>query len=284
VRIGAYEVEIFSDGTFKLDGGSMFGVVPKVLWERHKPADERNRVEMDMSCLLIRDTAGHVILVETGAGPKLSDKQREVFGIDRPPALLHELSRRGVRPDDVTLVINTHLHFDHAGGNTYLRDGEPVPTFPRASYVFQKLEWEDAMRPNERTRASYLAPDFAPLEAAGKLELVEDSVELLPGLRVDRLQGHTRGTQTVRVSHGRDLDPRSQEFPGKAQAPVAVGDDEGPPAGPDAVEGRQALEGFAKEHPGAVVVLKNERRFEAPSRHYDPLSSHLDQALPLNHP
>jgi len=211
MRIGPYDVEIFSDGTFKLDGGSMFGVVPKVLWERHKPADEQNRVEMDMNCLLIRD-ADHVIVVETGAGPKLTDRQRLIFGIDKPPALLDQLARRGVRPEDVTLVVNTHLHFDHAGGNTFLRDGEPVATFPRASYVFQKVEWEDAMRPNERTRASYLAADFAPLEAAGKLELVEDSVELLPGLRVDRLQGHTRGTQTVRVSHGTETLFFSSDF------------------------------------------------------------------------
>ena len=211
MRIGPYEVEIFSDGTFKLDGGSMFGVVPKVLWERHKPADEQNRIEMDMNCLLIRD-ADHVIVVETGAGPKLTDRQRLIFGIDKPPALLDQLARRGVRPEDVTLVVNTHLHFDHAGGNTFLRDGEPVATFPRASYVFQKVEWEDAMRPNERTRASYLAADFAPLEAAGKLELVEDSVELLPGLRVDRLQGHTRGTQTVRVSHGTETLFFSSDF------------------------------------------------------------------------
>jgi glyoxylase-like metal-dependent hydrolase (beta-lactamase superfamily II) len=199
VRVGRYEVEIFSDGTLKLDGGAMFGVVPKVLWERQKPADARNRVEMDMSCLLVRD-GEHVVVVETGAGPKLSERQRDIFGIEHPPALLGELARRGVLPEDVTLVINTHLHFDHAGGNTHLQDGAPVATFPRASYVFQRLEWEDATNPNERTRASYLAPDFAPLEAAGRLELVDDSVELLPGLRVDRVQGHTRGTQTVRVS------------------------------------------------------------------------------------
>lgn len=211
MRIGRYEVEIFSDGTFKLDGGSMFGVVPKVLWEKAKPADERNRVEMDMNCLLIRD-ADHVVVVETGAGPKLSDRQRQIFGIDRPPALLDELARRGVRPEDVTLVINTHLHFDHSGGNTFLRDGVPVATFPRASYVFQRLEWEDAMSPNERTRASYLADDYAPLEATGKLELVDDSVELLKGLRLDRIQGHTRGTQTVRVTDGRETLFFSSDF------------------------------------------------------------------------
>src|SRR6266508_3273255 len=132
-------VVIFSDGIFRLDGGAMFGVVPKVLWEEVKPADELNRVAMDMICLLIRDGAGHVVLVETGAGPKLNDKQKRNFGIDTPPALLDELARRGVTPDQVTLVINTHLHFDHAGGNTY-RDGERVvATFPRASYAIQRL-------------------------------------------------------------------------------------------------------------------------------------------------
>ena len=180
----------------------MFGIVPKALWEKEKPADDRNRIAMDMNCLLIRDGAGNVVLVETGAGPKLTERAKENFGLDGAPRLLDELALRGVRPDEVTLVVNTHLHFDHAGGNTY-RDGEKVvPTFPRASYVFQRLEWEDAIAPNERTRGSYLADDFAPLEAAGKLELVDESVEILPGIRLDRVQGHTRGTQTVRVSDG----------------------------------------------------------------------------------
>ncbi|MGH2498940.1 MAG: MBL fold metallo-hydrolase [Candidatus Limnocylindria bacterium] len=201
MRIGRFQVEIFSDGTFKLDGGAMFGIVPKALWEKQKPADERNRVEMDMNCLLVRD-ADHVVLVETGAGGKLTAKQREIFGIDRPPALLDELARRGIRPDEVTLVVNTHLHFDHAGGNTR-RDGERlVATFPRAAYVFQRDEWNDAAAPNERTRGSYFPDDFAPLEAAGKLELVDGSVEIVPGIRLDRVPGHTRGTQTVRVSAG----------------------------------------------------------------------------------
>ncbi len=203
MRIGRYLIEIFSDGTFKLDGGSMFGVVPKVRWSREKPADDLNRVEMDMNCLLIRDPDGHVVVVETGAGTKLTDKQRGMFGIERPPALLDELARRGVRPPDVTLVVNTHLHFDHSGGNTR-RDGDAlVATFPNASYVFQRLEWLDALAANERTRGSYYPDDFAPLEATGKVELVDEAVELLPGLRLDRVQGHTRGTQTVRVSDGK---------------------------------------------------------------------------------
>ena len=201
MRIGRFDVRIFSDGVFRLDGGAMFGIVPKVLWEKRKPADERNRVAMDMNCLLVRD-ADHVVLIETGAGPKLTERQKEIFGIDAPPRLLDELRARGVRPEQVTLVVNTHLHFDHSGGNTY-RDGDRVvPTFPRASYVFQRLEWEDATHPNERTRGSYLPDDYAPLEAAGKLELVDEAVEILPGIRLDRVQGHTRGTQTVRVSDG----------------------------------------------------------------------------------
>ena len=182
----------------------MFGIVPKPLWERQIAADALNRVAMDMNCLLIRDTAsGRVALVETGAGSKLSEKQKRNFGIDDPPALLAQLAARGVRPEDVSLVVNTHLHFDHAGGNTHLAGGALVATFPRASYVFQRTEWQDASAPNERTRGSYLHDDYAPLEAAGRLELVDGEVELLPGLRVERVQGHTRGTQVVRVTDGR---------------------------------------------------------------------------------
>ena len=213
-------MRIFSDGIFRLDGGAMFGVVPKVLWEKQKPADDRNRVAMDMNCLLIRD-ADNVVLVETGAGTKLTPKQNEIYGIDGPPRLLAEIAGLGVRPEQVTLVINTQLHFDHSGGNTY-RDGDRiVPTFPRASYVFQRLEWEDALAPNERTRGSYLPDDYAPLEAAGKLELVDESVEILPGIRLDRVQGHTRGTQTVRVSdRGETLFFSSDFMPDRHHLPL----------------------------------------------------------------
>ena len=211
MRLGRFDVQIFSDGIFRLDGGAMFGVVPKVLWEKQKPADELNRVAMDMNCLLIRDGA-NVVLVETGAGPKLNDRQKRNFGVDGPPRLLDELAHRGVRPDEVTLVINTHLHFDHAGGNTYREGERVVATFPRASYVFQRLEWTDANSPNERTRGSYLPEDFAPLEAAGRLELIDDAVEILPGIRLDRIQGHTRGTQTVRVTDGKQTLFFSSDF------------------------------------------------------------------------
>jgi glyoxylase-like metal-dependent hydrolase (beta-lactamase superfamily II) len=220
VRVGRFDVRIFSDGVFRLDGGAMFGIVPKVLWEKQKPADERNRITMDMNSLLIRD-ADHVVLVETGAGPKLTAKQKEIFGIDDPPRLLDELRALGVRPEHVTLVVNTHLHFDHAGGNTY-RDGDRiVATFPRASYVFQRFEWHDALAANERTRGSYLSDDFAPLEAAGRLELIDESVEIIPGVRLDRVQGHTRGTQTVRVSdRGQTLFFSSDFMPDRHHLPL----------------------------------------------------------------
>jgi glyoxylase-like metal-dependent hydrolase (beta-lactamase superfamily II) len=220
VRIGRFDVRIFSDGIFRLDGGAMFGIVPKVLWDKQKPADERNRVAMDMNCLLIRD-ADHVVLVETGAGPKLTPRQQEIFGIEDPPRLLDELKGMGVRPEQVTLVVNTHLHFDHAGGNTY-RDGERiVATFPRASYVVQRFEWHDALNANERTRGSYLPDDFAPLEAVGKLELIDESVEIIPGVRLDRVQGHTRGTQTVRVSDkGQTLFFSSDFMPDRHHLPL----------------------------------------------------------------
>src|SRR5207245_10290417 len=139
----------------------MFGIVPKVLWERQKKADERSGVTMDMNCLLIRD-ADNVVVVETGAGPKLTDKQKEIFGIQDPPHLLDQLKTLGVRPDEVTLVINTHLHFDHSGGNTYRDDGRIVPTFPRASYVVPRREREDALTPHQPTRGSNLHDDHAP--------------------------------------------------------------------------------------------------------------------------
>src|ERR1700741_330654 len=139
MHLGEIEVLYLDGGKFGLDGGAMFGVVPKVLWEKQKPPDEMNRVTMDMNCLLIRE-GSHVVLVETGAGSKLNEKQKRNFGVDEPPRLLTELARRGVRPDEVTLVINTHLHFDHAGGNTYREADRLVATFPRASYVFHRLE------------------------------------------------------------------------------------------------------------------------------------------------
>jgi glyoxylase-like metal-dependent hydrolase (beta-lactamase superfamily II) len=194
VRFGRFEVALLSDGIFRLDGGMMFGVVPKVVWQRHVPADERNRIVLNMNCLLIRDDR-HTVLLETGIGDKLDERQRDLFGVERSDGVLGAMARLGVYPEDVTLVLNTHLHFDHAGGNTRRSGGRVLPTFPRARYVFQRLEWDDAMRPHERSRASYFADDFAPLERIA--EFIDGDAEMLPGLRLMRVQGHTRGTQCL---------------------------------------------------------------------------------------
>ena len=193
MRFGRFEVHLFSAGVFKQDGGLMFGVVPKVVWERALKPDDRNRVTVPMNCLLVRDDR-NVVLLETGAGDKLEAKWLDVWGIDPREHVLHKLKDRGIDADEVTIVLNTHLHFDHAGGNTVRGErGRPQPAFPRARYVIQRVEWEDALHPHERSRASYFADDFAPLERAA--EFVDGEAEILPGLRVVRVKGHTRATQ-----------------------------------------------------------------------------------------
>lgn len=220
MRFGRFDVRLLSDGLFHLDGGMMFGVVPKVLWQRHVQADERNRIPLHMNCLLVRDER-HVLLLETGIGDKLDERQRDIYGVRREEGILGALAGAGVRPDDVTLVLNTHLHFDHAGGNTRRDDGgKLVPTFPRARYVFQRQEWEDALHPHERSRGSYFRDDFAPLE--GVVELLDGDAELLPGLRVIRVQGHTRGTQClVLEQEGRTLLFSSDFMPTRHHLPLA---------------------------------------------------------------
>lgn len=204
MRFGRYEVTLVDAGIFRQDGGLLFGTVPKVLWQRLVSADERNRVPVPLTCLLVRDDR-HVVLLETGVGGKLDEKRRDMWGLAAGDQLLARLAALGVRPEDVTLVLNTHLHFDHAGGNTRrAEDGTVVPTYPRARYVFQRLEWKDAHHPHERSRASYFPEDFAPLEK--HVELVDGAAELLPGLRVVGVRGHTRATQYLLLEQeGRTL-------------------------------------------------------------------------------
>lgn len=186
--------------------------------------DEGRLLRIPIPLFLVETDDGERVLVDTGMHPvHIEDPEHTFRGVSpydewilpmmRPEDTLeHRLGEIGLSVDDVTHVVNTHLHFDHCGGNTY-RDGDRiVPTFPRASYVFQRLEWADANAPNERTRGSYLSDDFAPLEAAGKLELIDESVEIVPGIRLDRIQGHTRGTQTVRVNDGRETLFFSSDF------------------------------------------------------------------------
>jgi glyoxylase-like metal-dependent hydrolase (beta-lactamase superfamily II) len=199
--LGAIELYILNDGVFGLDGGSAFGRVPKVLWEKVMAPDHLNRVTIAMNSILLM-VGGKRILLETGYGDKLSAKEMQIFGIARPQGtLLEQLAHMGVQPEDIDIVINTHLHGDHAGWNTRrpadAPDGEPVPTFPNARYVTQRLEWEEAMHPSELTAPGYPPGNFAPLMTRGVLDLVEGDVQLLPAIRLVTTPGHTAGHQSV---------------------------------------------------------------------------------------
>jgi glyoxylase-like metal-dependent hydrolase (beta-lactamase superfamily II) len=195
VTIGPYTVHFLSGGRFRLDGGAMFGVVPKVIWERAAPADERNRIRMRMSCLLIEGD-GKRVLVDAGSGTKVDTKFRDIYAIERPEALLEDLAAVGYRPEDVTDVAMTHLHFDHCGGGTVRgEDGVVRATFPKARYFVRRQEWHDAHHANERNRASYLSDNYDPLESSGQLTIHEEDREILPGVWMKCLPGHTLGHQ-----------------------------------------------------------------------------------------
>ncbi len=201
MKLGDLEFYLLTDGYFRLDGGAMFGVIPRPLWERKAPPDERNRIRLAMNSLLIR-AAGKWILIETGAGDKWDAKQRDIFAFEGDVRLPEQLVGRGVRPEQIDLVINTHLHFDHCGWNTRRVDGKLIPTFPNARYVVQRGELEHAKRPTERDRASYIPDNFLPVEAAGQWWLLEGDREVAPGIELIRAPGHTRDMQCVRISGG----------------------------------------------------------------------------------
>ncbi len=198
MRLGQFEIFPVRDGRFRLDGGAMFGVVPRVLWAQCCPPDEKNRIPLSLTCLLIR-AHGKTILVDTGLGAKDDANFRDRFAVDRTPPLPDSLRRHGVSVDDVDLVINTHLHFDHAGGNTLREGGELRPVFRKARYVVQRGEYDEALRPNERTKASYRMDNVAVSELTGRWELLEGDAELLPGVSVFVTGGHTRHHQCVKV-------------------------------------------------------------------------------------
>ena len=200
MQVGDYRVEIVPDTEFRLDGGAMFGVVPRNLWSRVCPPDEQNRIRMSLNCVFI-DTGSQRILIETGLGEKWSSRHVAMYGIDRKKSLSDSLrSITGSSADDISIVINTHLHFDHAGGNT-MRDaaGELVPVFPNARYLVSRGEFDHAENPSERDRASYLAEDWQPLKATGQLELKEAEYEVVPGLKMETHAGHNRTMQCWRL-------------------------------------------------------------------------------------
>ncbi|HQU93155.1 MAG TPA: MBL fold metallo-hydrolase [Pyrinomonadaceae bacterium] len=215
MRLGDYRVEIIPDTEFRLDGGAMFGVVPRVVWERVSPPDEKNRIRMNMNCVFI-DTGKDKMLIETGIGEKWTAKQTEMYGIFREKPLAETLfERTGCLPEDITIVVNTHLHFDHAGGNTVLTGthasrvhagGTPVlqskPQFPNARYLVSASEVKHADDPHERDRASYLSENWEPMREAGQLELMADDYEVVPGLKMQTIRGHSETMQTWRLDRG----------------------------------------------------------------------------------
>jgi len=196
-RLGEIDLTVITDRTYFLDGGACFGVVPKTMWNRDTPADELNRVRAGLNSLLLRHR-GKLILIETGCGNKLSPKQMRNGGVDERRDYLERLRAAGFAPESVDLVINSHLHYDHCGWNTVRgADGAIQPAFPGAQYYAQRLEWEHAREQHERDRVSYLTDHCDPLVASGQMTLLDGDGELLPGVSVERLSGHTRGLQVV---------------------------------------------------------------------------------------
>ena len=204
ITLGHLHLHALQAGGQKLDGGAMFGVVPKPLWERRIPADARNRIQLGMRCLLVEHDDG-LILIDTGAGTKENAKFRDIYGIENAGAsgrtsLEDALAQAGHAPEDVRIVINTHLHFDHGGGNTWRNEGgEVLPSFPRARYIVQRGEYDYATHTNERTAASYFPPNFEPLARAGLLELVDGEREVVHGVRVLPTPGHVPFHQGVLI-------------------------------------------------------------------------------------
>jgi methylmalonyl-CoA epimerase len=199
--LGDLELVSLFDGFFQLDGGAMFGVVPKPLWAKQTVPDEKNRILLAMRPLVVRGV--RTMLIDAGLGGKDDRKFHDIYGVDRSRNLDHTLAEAGLRREDIDIVLATHLHFDHAGGFT-TRDasGRVRPAFPRAQYVVRRGEWDDACHANERTRASYLVDNFIPLADAGVLQLVDDDQTIMPGVKVRRTGGHTMHHQMAIIESG----------------------------------------------------------------------------------
>jgi len=199
--LGDLELVTLSDGFFRLDGGAMFGTVPRTLWQKRLPPDDLNRIPLGMRPLIVRGE--QTLLIDAGCGDKMDAKSSAIYGLDRRYHLDHSLAEAGLAPDDIDIVLASHLHFDHVGGFTALaKDGSIVPRFPRARYVAHRGEWHDATHPHERNRASYLQENFVPLQDAGVLTLVDEGAEIMPGVRFRHSGGHTPHHQVVMIESG----------------------------------------------------------------------------------
>lgn len=202
MRLGDWELQTVSGGMFWIDGGSMFGVVPRVIWTRYINCDEQNRIPQQTNCVLIR-TGQQNVLIDTGYGGKLSEKERTNYRIESGEPLVENLAKLGLAPADIHLVVLSHLHFDHAGGATHLdHDGRAVPTFPNATYVVQRREWATATAEYPELRGAYNLRDFVPLREAGQLRLIDGNAEIIPGLRAWVTGGHTEGHQSLVLESG----------------------------------------------------------------------------------
>lgn len=200
-RVGSVDLQVVSDGTLWIDGGAVFGLVPKPLWQRVQPAvNEQNEVPLGLNCLLVR-AGGRTLLIDTGLGNKLDDRRRVFYHGDYGH-LLENLARVGVQPSDLDIVINTHLHVDHSGWNTVALHGRTLPTFPQARYYVQRGEYEMTLHPNERTAAAYLADNVTPLRASGQLELIEGEYQITPEVRLLPTPGHTDSHACVVITSG----------------------------------------------------------------------------------
>ena len=220
MKIGQYDIYPIETCRFGLDGGAMFGIVPKPLWSKINPPDERNRIELASRAMLIVGN-GRKILVDNGNGSKFTDKQVDIYKLDVSRyELKKSLEHRGVKPADITDVILTHLHFDHAGGSTYRDGAEVKPTFPNATYYVQRAHWEQAQNPSEKDRGSFMPDDFMPLDRHGVLTFTEGEGEILPGIQVLVVNGHTTAQQLPKISDGKttvlfccDLLPTTSHIP-----------------------------------------------------------------------
>jgi glyoxylase-like metal-dependent hydrolase (beta-lactamase superfamily II) len=218
--LGDVELMSLSDGFFALDGGAMFGVVPRTLWEKKLPPDDANRIPLGMRPLIV-EAGGKTLLIDAGCGDKMDPKSAQIYKLDRRYHLDHSLADAGLSAEDIDIVVASHLHFDHVGGFTALdKGGRLVPRFPKAKYFAHRAEWEDATHPHERNRASYLQENFVPLKDAGVLTLVDDAAEIIPGVKYRRSGGHTPNHQVVMIESGgrtavftADMYPTSAHIP-----------------------------------------------------------------------
>jgi glyoxylase-like metal-dependent hydrolase (beta-lactamase superfamily II) len=198
MSLGDFELISLSDGIYHLDGGSYFGVVPKTLWSRKLPANEKNLVPSGLNSVLVR-TGDKNILIETGIGNKLSEKMAQIYG--QPAGLLDSLHAAGLAPEDIDVVIDSHLHFDHCGWNTVRRNGAIAATFPKAKYYAQEGEWKHAHE-NQRDGVSYFTENYDPLVESGQMQLVRENAEIAPGISVEVYPGHTRDLQAIMIQSG----------------------------------------------------------------------------------